>query len=167
MRKLYEINKSIEDLLNAITDPDSGEVTDPEALDNLLLEREEKIESVILYYKDVQAELSAVGNEINALNQRADKLENTANGLKIYLSKALEGQNFKTSKCEVKYRKSESVEVTPEFVEWAYSQKDDMSPYITHKESDVPNKVEIKKLLKAGGSLPYCKLVENQNISIK
>ena len=169
MRKLYEINKSIEDLLNAITDPESGEVTDPEALDNLLLERDQKIESVILYYKDVQAELGALLAEISALNDRADKLENTANGLKLYLSKALNGERFKTSKCEVSFRKSESVELTDPlgFMDWVWLQKDDMSKYVTHKESDVPNKVEIKRLLKAGGSLPYCRLVENQNISIK
>lgn len=169
MRKLYEINKSIEDLLNAVTDPESGEVTDLEALDNLLLERDQKIESVILYYKDVQAEYGALLAEISALNERADKLENTANGLKIYLSKALNGAKFKTSKCEVSFRKSESVELTDPygFLDWAKEQKDDMSRFITHKESDVPNKVEIKKLLKDGGSLPYCRLVENQNISIK
>ena len=169
MRKLYEINKSIEDLLNAVTDPESGEVTDLEALDNLLLERDQKIESVILYYKDVNAELGALLAEISALNDRADKLENTANGLKIYLNKALNGENFKTSKCEVKYRKSESVELTDPyaFVDWAKEQKDDMSLYITHKVTDAPNKIEIKRLLKAGGSLPYCRLIENQNISIK
>lgn len=56
MRKLYEINKSIEDLLNAVTDPETGEVVDLDALDDLLMEREQKIESVALYEKDVNAE---------------------------------------------------------------------------------------------------------------
>ena len=39
MRKLYEINKSIEDLLAAVTDPETGEIVDPDALDDLLMER--------------------------------------------------------------------------------------------------------------------------------
>ena len=39
MRKLYEINKSIEDLLNAVTDPETGEhidgwLDDPEYSDD-------------------------------------------------------------------------------------------------------------------------------------
>ena len=166
MRKLYEINKSIEDLLNAITDPESGEVTDPEALDNLLLEREEKIESVILYYKDVNAEITAINAEIFALNERSEKLERTAEGLKQYLTKALEGQNFKTAKCEVKHRKSESVDVDPEFIEWAKGTFNwEVMTY--HPESYIPNKTAIKKILKSGGELEHCRIVEKDNISIK
>ena len=85
MRKLYEIKKDIEDLLNAVTDPDTGEVVDPDALDSLLLERDQKIENVALYAKDVNAEWVAVTHEIMTLQQRADRLKNTEEGLKQYL----------------------------------------------------------------------------------
>lgn len=167
MRKLYEINKSIEDLLNAVTDPETGEVTDIEALDSLFMEREQKIENVILYYKDVNAELNALYGEIGTLNDRADRLERTAEGLKIYIGKALEGQKFKTSKCEVSYRKSETAEVDDQekFIEWAKMAEN--TEVLKHKEADLPDKMAIKKLLKAGNTIPYCHLETHNNISIK
>ena len=167
MRKLYEINRSIEELLETVTDPETGEVVDLDALDDLLLEKEQKIESVILYYKDVQAELAAVVHESIMLEERAKRLGTTADGLKLYISKALNGEKFKTAKCEVSYRKSESVEVDERFCDWAYWQDGDMSRFVTHTESDRPNKTEIKKYLKEGGTLEHCRLVEKQNISIK
>ena len=168
MRKLYEIDKSIEDILNATTDPDTGELVDLESLDALLLEREQKIESVILYRKDVAAELTAVEAEIKTLKARKDRLEATRDGLDRYLTKALDGQKFSTAKCEATFRKSEVVDLDEfGFLGWVYSQPEDMSQYVIHKESDAPNKTEIKRLLKAGGTLPYCRLVEKQNLTIK
>ena len=120
MRKLYEINHDIETLINAVTDPDTGEVVDLDALEDLLLERDQKIENVILYRKDVISEMRAIGEEIDTLETRLSRLEKTAESLKGYIEKALDGENFKTARCEVTHRKSESVEVDPEFVRWAY-----------------------------------------------
>ena len=168
MRKLYEIDKSIEDILNATTDPDTGELVDFESLDALLLERDQKIESVILYRKDVAAELAAVEAEIATMTERKKRLVNTRDGLDGYLAKALDGQKFSTAKCEANFRKSVVVDMDElGFIDWAKSQNEDVSKYIIHKEADAPNKTEIKRLLKAGGSLPYCRLVEKKNLTIK
>ena len=167
MRKLYEINRSIEELLETVTDPETGEICDMDALDDLLLEKEQKIESVILYYKDVMAEADAIGDEMNVLNQRYERLRTTADGLKGYINNALCGEKFKTARCEVSYRKSVSVDVDDWFCDWAYLQNEDMSEYITHTESDKPNKAAIKQALKDGKQLEHCRLVEKQNISIK
>ena len=169
MRKLYEINKSIEDLLNATTDPDSGELLDFESLDALLLERDQKIESVILYRKDVAAELAAVDAEIATLTARKKRLSKTVDGLDGYLTNALGGQKFATAKCEASFRKSEVADIAEEdvakFIEWAKGTFN--FEVISHKETDTPNKAVIKKMLKAGEELPYCRLVEKQNIQIK
>lgn len=165
MRKLYEINKDIEDLINAVTDPDTGEVTDMDALDDLFLERDQKIESVILFRKDVIAEKNAIGAEIAELEKRYNCLAKTADGLDGYIEKALGGQNFKTARCEVKHRKSESVEVDPEFCRWAIASL--KCELVTQKYTSAPNKAEIKKALKAGEDLLYCRIVENDNLIIK
>jgi hypothetical protein len=168
MRKLYEIDKSIEDVLNALTDPDTGELIETESLDSLLLEREQKIESVILYRKDVSAEMAAVDAEIATLTARKKRLAKTCDGLDVYLGNALGGQKFSTARCEATFRKSEVADIKPEdvadFVLWA---KKEAPELVTHKETDAPNKMEIKKLLKAGTLLPYCSLVVKQNITIK
>lgn len=165
MRKLYEINADIEALLNAVTDPETGEVVDPEALDGLLMERNEKIENVVLYAKDIHAEWVAVCHEAMTLQQRADRLKNTEDSLKGYLAKALDGEKFTTSKCDVGFRKSEAVEVDDEFVEWARNNFADH--LVSHKETFMPNKTEIKKYLKEGKPLEHCRIVEKRNISIK
>lgn len=165
MRKLYEINQDIENLINAVTDPETGEVVDLDALDGLLLEREQKIESVALFAKDIHAEWVAVCHEAMTLQQRADRLKNTEDGLKIYLSNALNGEKFSTPKCDIGFRKSESVEVDDDFLEWA---KDNFADHlINHKETFTPNKAEIKKYLKEGKQLEHCRIVEKQNIQVK
>ncbi len=46
---LYEIDKAITDL----ADPETGEITDFEALDNLQMARDQKIENIACYYKNL------------------------------------------------------------------------------------------------------------------
>lgn len=167
MRKLYEIKKDIEDLLNAVTDPETGEVVDPDALDSLLLERDQKIENVALYAKDVDAEWVAVTHEIMILQQRADRLMNTKEGLKQYLARELNGEKFSTSKCDIGFRKSEVVEVDDDFIEWASNIDNLALHYLKRKETVSADKTAIKKYLKSGGTLEHCRLVTKNNISIK
>lgn len=166
MRKLYEIDQEIENLIASGVDPETGEWTlDESALETLQMERDKKIENVILYYKDLDAEIAAINTEVYTLVDRATKIAKKRDGLKIWLSKALAGQKFSTARCEASFRKSESVEVGDDFCAWAdqYEQDD----YITIKHTVTPNKTAIKKFLKSGGELPYCQLVEKQNIQIK
>ena len=165
MRKLYEIDKDIEDLIAESIDPETGELVIDERLDILQLERETKLESVILYYKDVVAELEAVLKEIKTLEDRADSLANTRDGLRGYLTKALDGKKFSTPRCEANFRKSESVETDDEFCEWAVGAG--RYEFVIHKEYDHADKTKIRTFLKNGGELEHCKLVEKNNITIK
>lgn len=167
MRKLYEINRDIEELLNTITDPETGEIVDTDSLDKLFVERDEKIESVILYEKDVDADIAAITHEIMNLQNRVDRLKNTREGLRTYIAKALDGHKFRTSRCDVGWRKSEAVEVDDDFCEWASNAENLAIHYLTKKESVTPNKAEIKKFLKSGGTLEHCRLIEKQNMTIK
>lgn len=169
MRKLYEINKSIEDVLNALVDPDTGEIVETESLDALLLEKEQKIESVILYRKDISAERAAVKAEIDALTAREKRLAKTEDSLDHYITYATGGEKFSTARCEAVFRKSEVADIKKEdvdkFVDWAKGTFN--FEMLTHKETDAPNKTVIKKMLKAGEEIPYFTLVEKQNITIK
>lgn len=167
MRKLYEIKKDIEDLLNAVTDPDTGEVVDLDAIDSLLLERDQKIENVALYAKDVHAMWVAIMDEITTLQQRADRLKNTEDGLKIYLSNELQGEKFSTSKCDIGFRRSEAVEVDDDFIAWASNIDNLALHYLKRKETVTADKMAIKQYLKSGGTLQHCKLVTKNNITIK
>lgn len=166
MRKLYEIDQEIENLIASGIDPETGEWTlDDSAIEALQMEREQKIENVILYYKDLSADISKIDDEMKTLADRSGRLSKTREGLKIWLSKALAGKKFSTARCEASFRKSESVEVDDIFCEWAETFEQDQ--FINIRHSVTPNKTEIKKFLKSGGELPNCRIVEKYNISIK
>ena len=74
MRPLYEINN---DILGCV-DMETGEIIDEEKLEALEIERDMKIEGVILWRKDLIAEAEAVKAEGKKLYDRARVCENKA-----------------------------------------------------------------------------------------
>jgi len=107
MRALYEIEKEILDCV----DLETGEILDPEKLDALEMEREKKIEAVILWYKDIKAEKEAVKAEGKKFYERAASLQRKEDQLKEYVENALGGEKFKTERCSVSYRTSKSIKI--------------------------------------------------------
>ena len=166
MRKLYEIQNDIDDLIMNSIDPETGEVNiDEAALAALQMERDQKIENVILYCTDLTADISKFKEEIDVLQDRANRMTKTRDGLMRYLSDALGGEKFSTARCEASFRKSESVECDDDFCKYAFGIG--MYDFIMHTEIDKPNKQKIKAFLKNGGELEHCRIVEKQNLSIK
>lgn len=154
MATLYEID---EEILNCV-DMETGEIIDVERLGQLQLAREDKVEGIALWIKNLLSDADAIKSEEEKLAQRRKANENKAKNLKEYLSKFLNGQKFKTPKVSISYRKSESVEVTD------ISKLDD--DYLKFAEPTV-DKTKAKKALKAGTVLQGVSLVENQNIQIR
>lgn len=114
---LYELNEAIVNALNAAIDPETGELIDEAALDLsefLESERDEKIENIALWIKNLKAEAEALKAEKDSFAKRQKAAENKAEWLKGYLASALNGQKFKTVKCSVSFRSSEAVEITDE-----------------------------------------------------
>jgi hypothetical protein len=153
MATLYEID---EEILNCV-DMETGEIIDVERLGQLQLARDDKVEGIALWIKNLLSDVDAIKSEEEKLAQRRKANENKAKNLKEYLSKFLNGQKFKTPKVSISYRKSESVEVTD------LSKLDD--DYLKFAEPTV-DKTKVKKALKAGTVLQGVSLVENQNIQI-
>lgn len=164
MRALYEINADLEALLGQV-DEETGEVLfDPEALDALLMEREQKLEGVALAIKNITAEAVAIKTEEDALKERRQRLEKKKDGLLKYLQTALEGEKFETARVAVSYRKSQKTEITDQdkFMAWA-SQHDE---YLTFKAPE-PNKTAIKAAIKDGAEIPGAALVDSVSMTIK
>ena len=105
MRSLYEIDNEILECVDA----DTGEIIDEEKLNALEMEREKKLEGVILWRKDLLAEAEMVRAEGAKLYKRGKSCENLAEQLKVYIDKALGGDTFKTARCSVSYRRSKSI----------------------------------------------------------
>lgn len=160
---LYEIDKRIEELTNAV-DPETGELmVDVDAIEALAMEREQKIENIACYIKNLNSDVSELKNEEKALAERRKTAEKKAERLKNFLASALDGQKFSSSKCAVSIRKSQSVEVDDSFIDWAVFNNDSLLRY----KSPEVDKTAVKKLLDTGATLPYAHLKENYSVIIK
>ena len=140
---IYEIDNEI---MNCV-DMETGEVIDTDKLNDLQMERDAKIENVACWIKELKAEAEAIKNEKQALAERKRVAENKAESLKNWLAYALNGEKFKTAKCSISYRNSESVEVTEEGLEALMRDHEDL---LTYKAPE-PNKKAIKDAIKNDG----------------
>lgn len=161
--KIYEIDQAIEDLIANSIDEETGEVLfDPEVLEQLQMERERKIENLALYIKNATAEAKAIKDERDALGKRHDSLQKRIASAKEYLEFVLHGDKFHTARVAVSYRKSTSVDLDDQFIEWA---KANWSELLRTKVE--PDKKLIGEHLKNGEDVPHAQIVTNTTLSIK
>jgi len=154
---LYQINDQIQKAIELGFDPETGEILDASALEQLQMDRDEKIENICLYIKDLKAEAKALAEEAKALSDRKEHSQHKADSLSKYLQAMLDGQKWKSSKAVISYRKTVSVMV---------DDIDALPPgYIRIKKE--PDKVLIKECIKAGGTMTGAHLEEKQSMSIK
>ena len=152
--KLYEIDEAI----TKCVDAETGEIIDAEQLDKLYMEKEEKLENIALWIKDLKAEAEALKAEKMAFAERQKVAENKMESLKKYLAYALDGKAFKSTRASVSFRKSQAVEITDIY-------KLDEN-YLRYKEPEA-DKTAIKEALKAGKTVAGATLVENTSVIIK
>lgn len=163
---LYEINLALEKALMESIDPETGEILDFSAVEALQMERDEKLENLALYVKNLTSEVAAIRDEEKALAERRKSKEARAERLKAYLAETLGGYTFETAKVKCSFRKSTAVNVTdPEGLLW-YLESMGHVECIKHKEPEIV-KAEVAKLLKAGKEMPGATLEERNNMSIK
>lgn len=159
---LYEINQAILDTI----DPETGEIVDVDKLSELQMEREQKLEGVALWVKNLNAEAEAYKAEKEAFAEREKAAKNKAESLKKWLSYALNGEKMSTQKVAISFRKSESVEIEDEERVITFAQKNGRDDLLRYTAPAV-NKTAIKAVIKTGKQIPGAVLVEKQNISIK
>ena len=160
---IYEIDNAISELL-AQVDEETGEIQfDPEQLEQLQMERDRKVENLALAWKNLRAEAAAIKAEEESLAKRRKSAENAAERAKSYLEFVLAGDTYKSAKVAVSYRKSESVETTPQFMDWALAHDDSL---IRYKQPEA-DKTAIRKALKDGKEIPFVELVTKTSMTIK
>lgn len=160
--RLYEIEQA---MLECV-DMDTGEVIDSAKLDALRMERAAKLEGVVLWIKNLEADVEAYKAEMEAFMVRRKAAERKIEGLKTYLAYALQGEKFSTVKCAVNFRKSESVVIENEdrFRTWAV--QNNRPDLLTIQEPKISLK-DVRASLKDGDILPGAVLVEKLNLQIK
>lgn len=153
---LYEISKEIENFEFKI-DEETGEILNIMQLDEIMMARDEKIENIALYIKNLDAEATAIREEEKALAERRRSKEQKVESLKEYLSSNLDGITFETSKVKISFRKSQSLNVADV----------EKLPVEFRKVKIEADKTAIKNALKCGFYIEGCEIVVNSNIQIK
>ena len=152
--KLYEIDQAIMDCI----DMETGEIINEELLNNLQMERDVKIENVVLWIKELKAEAEALKAEKMAFAERQKVAENKMESLKKWLAYALNGEKFKTVRASVTFRTTDKVEIADIY-------KLDEN-YLRYKEPEA-DKEAIKKAIKAGQEVAGATLVPSTSVIIK
>jgi Mor family transcriptional regulator len=151
--RLFDYDPAIAEVF----DSETGEILDEQRLNELLMERDQKIENIALYIKELSSEVDALKKESQNLLHRKSVKEHKIDSLKRYLSSYMDGQKFESPKAVVSYRKSNSVKIYNE----------DALPAEFWKCTYDVDKAKIKEVIKGGAEVPGAEIVTNNNIQIK
>ena len=154
MASLYDIDTRLYSLL----DEDTGEIADIEAFEKIQLEREDKIESIALWVKNLKADVMALKAEKQAFADRQKAAEKKIESLRKLISDALGGQNFKTARVALSFRKSSEVQI---------DDIEELSDEYLRYKAPEPDKAAIKAAINEGKEVAGAKLVSKINLQIK
>jgi len=164
--QLYKIDKAIEHAIENAVDPETGELLSIDDVEALMVEKNEKIENIACWIKNLKSDIEALKAERDSFNQRIKTATNKMESLKQYLEFCLNGDKFESEKCKISYRRSEVVDIKDEaaFIQWAQTAGDE---FLRYKTPDI-DKTSLKDALKSGlYDIPYAAIVEKQNMQIK
>lgn len=167
---LYEIDAQIAALDGAaeddmLIDEETGElISVSQALDALRMEREEKLENVACWVKNLSAEADAIREEENRLIKRRKAAETKAANLKAWLLAAMTREDGTTDKLKTG-RVMVSVKRNPP----STVVDDELLPstYKVAKITYQANKELIKRELLSGGEVPGAHLEYGRSVIIK
>jgi hypothetical protein len=154
MASLYEINAAI----MGCVDLETGEIVDIEQLQALQLERDQKIENVALWYKNLLSDAAQYKAEKDAFAERERAARAKADSLKRYLLDALQGDKYKSTRVNISYRNSSSVVVDDVL---------NLPPRFVKFKEPEPDKMAIKEAIKNGEEVNGAHIESSQSIIIK
>ena len=156
---LYEIDQNIMALID-----EDGEITNPEAFDELQITRSEKLEGIACWIKNLKADAAAIKAEEDVLAERRRTIENKIKSLSEFLSNTLAGQKFSTPRVSVSYRTSKALEIADNdtFVAWASM----FNPSLLRIKRD-PDKKAITDAINGGMDVPGAQIVERKWMQVK
>ena len=162
---LFEIDRRIEEAITDIfnsTDEETGEVDEScvHVLEDLQMQKDEKIENIGCYIKNLNAEIDAFKAEEANMKHRREVLENKRDRLKTYISNNLNGEKWdKSTKVQFSFRSSESVIIDDETII--------PKKYLVKKVDISPDKKAIKEVLKSGQTVKGVHLDKKMNLQVK
>ena len=159
--------REIDERLLALIDPETGELLDVEAFEQLQMERTEKAEKMALWALDIALGQQVTRDEIKRLQGILAAMERKEKHLREYLGIILGGQKLRTPLITVSYRTAAAVEVDDEEAVRAFARSDDRyEDVLRYKEPEI-SKSEIKRLIAEGVEVPGARVVNRQSVVVK
>lgn len=165
---LYELNETFQRLMeqydsgaDSAVDMETGEILPIEdALNELAISREEKINNTVLYMKNLKYMEDALKAEADSLKKRREQVEKKRKALETYIVANM-GDNKKLETPQYKLVVRPSVETI------APTKQEDVLklPEDFRTAKWVANKAAIKQALSQGAVLAGCQLASKKNLS--
>lgn len=155
MANLYEINTA---MLECV-DSETGELLDPEKLEQLCMKRDEKIANLAEWVKNLESDAECFAKEKKVFEEREKASLRKAESIKAYLANFLDGQQFSSETVEISFRKSSRVII---------AEGTALPPeYMKRKIEINPDKSKIAAALKSGEEIAGCAIEIVHNMTIK
>ena len=154
MATLFEINQEI----LACIDMETGEIIAPEKLENLQMDRHEKLRNIAFVALNAAADAKAYEEQKKKFAAREKAAKATVEWAKATLAAELGGKKMKEPEFTVSYRKSEAVEIA------------DLNSVPDEFLVPQPPKVDkagLKEAIKGGAVIDGVTIAEKQNIQVR
>ena len=154
MATLFEINQEILDCI----DMETGEIIAPEKLENLQMDRHEKLRNIAFVALNAAADAKAYEEQKKKFAAREKAAKATVEWAKATLAAELGGKKMKEPEFTVSYRKSEAVEIA------------DLNSVPDEFLVPQPPKVDkagLKEAIKGGAVIDGVTIAEKQNIQVR
>lgn len=158
---LYEINEERAKIIENGVNLETGEVAPDfeEKMSENGAMRDEKINDLLGFIKNKEAEAEAYGGEIKRMTKNMKSALAVADGMKRYLAMQMEqGETFTSERGKISWRKSERVIADVDRIPEQFKKR---------IEEVKPDLVGIKKAIKAGEEVAGAYIEERHNIQIK
>lgn len=150
---LYQIDTQILECIDAET----GEIFDYEKFEALSLEKDAKIENVLLWIKNLKAQAAALQAEKLNFAQRQKVCENQIERLEKFITDYLGGNKWESAKVKASFRKSEPLDIS----------KDAVIPKAYKKVSYEIDKNSLKEAIRNGKKIKGVTIKTVLNLQIK
>ena len=162
---LYELNQNFNNLIEVLENTEDENIKEliKKSMDQLTLETNEKIENIIKYIKNLEAEAEALEKESKRLNDRKIKTLKKVDNLKGYLkdfTSSLESKKYNTGIFNISIRKNAAAII----IENDFLVPDEFCKTEIIRKVD---KIALKERLKAGEVIEGVKLQQSESIIIK
>ena len=160
MKNLNELAKLNYELGRLIENDELDEQTIADSLEMLKLEVEAEGNQIVVYYRDLDADIEKNKNVAKQYTEYVKKLENRKKRLKQFLENYMNSTNTEvivTDYAKISFRKSKAVDIEDESLLGE-------EYFIIKKE---PSKAKIKEAINAGKDIQGARLIENRNLQKK